>query len=629
MRRTIQWAMAVALLAMVILVIAGLELTRAPSRSSFLPSSGANQTGAAAPVNEAPLNQARRLAALATTPQEQTLSHEAVQLADHEIDLAFAAALRDAAAQPAPTTPKTLQLEQRVKQAQAQVNAEQATVDELTRRAKFAKGVEQATVQSQLQLGQAELELDRDELADAQRDLQLEGGGEEAAIRQMLDEHEKGTTSTGNQASTATTSNASLPTPAASHPGRTRSLLTRLSAWTQVGSERNRIEQARRDALRLAAALGRAHDSLQRTVQSEQTRQTARNSKASAARAPGATASEISSVRQLSRYQQDLTSYDQRIETEKELADVYQRWGALVATNSQAALHRLLRSVFWVLFLLFLAVLADLLISHLFQGLSLDRKRLHTIRSVLHFTTRGIATVLILIVIFGPPQQLATVVGLAGAGLAVALKDFIVAFLGWFVLMGPHGMRPGDWVEINGAQQINGVQGRVIEVGLLFTVILETGNWTDEGHPTGRRVAFMNSFAIEGYYFNFTTSGQWLWDEVQVGLPSGANPYPLLETLQKVAEKETERNVHRAEQEWKQAMSHSGLGSFSATPVIVVHPTEAGLNVVVRYIASADEREEVRLRLYRAAFEILHGTSNDAGALAPAAAIVPSPSNTV
>jgi hypothetical protein len=38
---------------------------------------------------------------------------------------------------------------------------------------------------------------------------------------------------------------------------------------------------------------------------------------------------------------------------------------------------------------------------------------------------------LILLVIFGPPRQLGTILGLAGAGLTVALKDFIVSFFGW------------------------------------------------------------------------------------------------------------------------------------------------------------------------------------------------------
>ena len=119
--------------------------------------------------------------------------------------------------------------------------------------------------------------------------------------------------------------------------------------------------------------------------------------------------------------------------------------------------------------------------------------------------------------------QVGTILGLAGAGLTVALKDFIVGFLGWFVLMGKNGIRLGDWVEING------VTGEVVELGMFRTVLLEIGNWTDSGHPTGRRVTFTNSFAIEGHYFNFSTSGQWLWDELQVILPSGQDPYPIVD----------------------------------------------------------------------------------------------------
>ena len=66
--------------------------------------------------------------------------------------------------------------------------------------------------------------------------------------------------------------------------------------------------------------------------------------------------------------------------------------------------------------------------------------------------------------------------------------------------MGKNGIRIGDWVEING------VAGEVAEIGLFRTSILESGNWTDQGHPTGRRVSFTNSFAIKGQYFNFTTT---------------------------------------------------------------------------------------------------------------------------
>src|SRR5439155_24543197 len=124
---------------------------------------------------------------------------------------------------------------------------------------------------------------------------------------------------------------------------------------------------------------------------------------------------------------------------------------------------------------------------------------------------------------FRSAEPVGTIPGLAGAGLTVALKDFIVGFFGWFVLMGRNGIRLGDWVKING------VTGEVVELGMFHTVLLETGNWTDSGPPTGRRVTFTNSCAIEGHHFNFSTSGRCLWDELTLALVSSQIPSSIVE----------------------------------------------------------------------------------------------------
>ena len=34
-------------------------------------------------------------------------------------------------------------------------------------------------------------------------------------------------------------------------------------------------------------------------------------------------------------------------------------------------------------------------------------------------------------------------------------------------------------------------------------------------------MTFINSFAIRGQYFNFSTAGQWMWDEIKVNVPAG------------------------------------------------------------------------------------------------------------
>jgi hypothetical protein len=91
-----------------------------------------------------------------------------------------------------------------------------------------------------------------------------------------------------------------------------------------------------------------------------------------------------------------------------------------------------------------------------------------------------------------------------------------------------------------------GLFTKPVEINLLRTVLLETGNWTDTGHPTGRKVAFVNTYTIEGHFFNFTTSGQWMWDELKIMVPSNEDPYLLLDAIQKTVAKETEANVEAA-----------------------------------------------------------------------------------
>jgi small-conductance mechanosensitive channel len=245
------------------------------------------------------------------------------------------------------------------------------------------------------------------------------------------------------------------------------------------------------------------------------------------------------------------------------------------------------------------------LIEHFFAGLSLDRKQKTTLQAVLRISVRLILVVVILMMIFGKPDNLSTVVGLTGAGLAVALQDFLLSFLGWFVLMGRHGIRVGDWVEIN-ATAFTGVRGEVIEITLFRTVLLETGNWNESGHLTGRQVAFMNMYAVGGYYFNFSTSGQWLWDELQVAIPRTQDPYPLVEKIRGIVAKATESSTHLAEREWKHVSSRYGTRSFSAQPTVNLKPTSNGVIAIVRYIARADERTAARYSLNHEIVKLFH-----------------------
>ncbi len=611
-----QWITATVLLLLVAAAIAGWVWTRelpAPTDDTATTAGAAGKNAGSKKmsprplVDQRPLQTARRMAAIAGTPEEQALAHEAEKVGDHEVDLAFLDALRTAQENPPPLSPEARQIAARKTKAQQTLKDDQDNIAQLTRKLAAAPEARKDDVQDQIDVAKAQMDLDQDELDDATEDLAQAGGDPQSKIKRLQEEHE------------ASDHNVT-PAGSAVNPDeqdyQAHTLLKAFRAWQALREKKKQLLQAREEAFEKQALLTRRHADLEaRVAKDEQNRDEAKQqAKAFAASGKAATGKTmtrtdysaaakeaVDALKQYTLDQRNLADRGRRLQDEQELADTYANWIALVETRERAALHNLIESLLWILLVLLLAYLASRVIEHRFTGMTAENKRIDTLRSVVKFAAQAIAAIAIAFIIFGMPTQTTTVLGLAGAGLTVAMKDFIVAFFGWFVLMGRNGIRVGDWVEING------VSGEVIEIGLLKTILLETGNWTDAGHPTGRRVSFVNSFAIEGHFFNFTTSGQWMWDELQLTIPSSQDPYAVIDGLQQLVAKETQENAHKAEEEWSHTKTHYKVQSFSATPAVNVRPVGADVQVSVRYITRAYDRHETRKKLYAAVLELMHG----------------------
>src|ERR1022692_944198 len=108
-----------AILGLLLLVLAGvigLVLTRDSGR----PASSTQTPGhRAPPVDEQPLQTARNMAKLVSSWDEQRIAQQALKFADHEVDLAFADALRDATEQPRATSAQSRELYARESKAEA------------------------------------------------------------------------------------------------------------------------------------------------------------------------------------------------------------------------------------------------------------------------------------------------------------------------------------------------------------------------------------------------------------------------------------------------------------------------------------------------------------------------------
>lgn len=523
-------------------------------------------------VDASALETARRLVPLATSADERQLADAAVATADHLLDLSFADALREAAERPAPSTPEVRAAEERLNALASRLIADTAEIARLQAQQPKPGAASDGGSEAALALAQAQLEVDQYDFNAANDALTAAGGNLRARIESLVAAHHAASPSPP----------ASVPSVPLTGPG----LVRLVARWLEIERKDRALATARREVAEALATAARTRGEIAARV-------------AAGAPASASPSDRLAWTRRIAADQRSLTAIDERIATARTLAGHYDDWRALVATQRLIVLHRVLRSLALVAAIGLVLLFVGRWLGAGFARLKLDRRRVETLRTVSTVALQVVAVLVVALVIIGPPTQLGVFLGLAGAGLTVALKDFIVAFVGWLVLMGKNGIRIGDWVEING------VAGEVVELGIFHTVLLETGNWTDSGHPTGRRVTFTNSFAIEGHYFNFSTTGQWLWDELQVVVPTGADLYSVVAAISQKVKDATAEHAREAEAEWRRAAPSRQLTGLSVTPAINVRPVIGGTEIALRYITRASDRFRLRAALYEAAVELL------------------------
>jgi small-conductance mechanosensitive channel len=609
-----QRIIAIVLALLVLASIYGVWATRQP-RTPKRPNAMQQQaTDDKSLVDQTPLKTAQQLAQLATTYQERPLAQEALRLADLDVNLAFDNALRQARLHPPPLSVEAKVCEARLQKAEKLLKADQERAMDISEAQAKATDKKKDALQADLIQAQADIELDRDEVDDARQDLIRAGGDVTDRIDALRKSHEE----------TAKNTPSAIPNGQESvdKPG----LIHRIAEWRQLHQKQMQLWRAKSETEEALAVLSRKHDALDAQIDQEKAAipELSHHSKKAAADAGVAytsaaqrsqedTATLLSKTKEFADNQKVLATFDKRMDTKRELAAVYAQWIETVAAHQRVILNRALLGVAIILVIALIGIYVNSWIDSVIAKVSVDRRQVASLRTVTRVSLQVVALCMILLVLLGPPGQIGTFLGLAGAGLTVALKDFIIAFLGWFVLMGKNGIRLGDWVEING------VTGEVVQIGPFHTVLMETGNWTDSGHPTGRRVTFTNGYAIEGHYFNFSTTGQWLWDELQVVLPAGQDPYPIVDAIHKKVLEATRESGQLAAEEWHKADNSRELSGISVEPAIGVKPVVGGIELSVRYISRATERYKLRAQLYQDIIGLLGGKTGTLPAKLPEA----------
>lgn len=191
-------------------------------------------------------------------------------------------------------------------------------------------------------------------------------------------------------------------------------------------------------------------------------------------------------------------------------------------------------------------------------------------------------------------RSVATIIGLASAGLAIALRDPIVNLFGMFFILWRKPFKVGDRIEVDGNA------GDVIDIRLFNFTILEIGQWVDADQSTGRVRMIPNGILFQRPLANYTKGFPYIWDELSVYLTFESDWAKAKELMQSIADDKGSEFVEQAQENLKMATREYLIIYRKLTPIVYTKVERDGVKLTIRYLTEARRRRGMKQVLWEA-----------------------------
>ena len=230
----------------------------------------------------------------------------------------------------------------------------------------------------------------------------------------------------------------------------------------------------------------------------------------------------------------------------------------------------------------------------------------YRVRKLIAFS--GYAAILLFVSILFEDRlgRLSFAIGVAGAGVAVALQDVLASIAGAFSIGFSRLYTIGDRV------QIGDIRGDVIDIGLLRTTLLETGNWVSKDMYNGRVVRIPNSTVLKGTVFNYSQGFRFVWDEIKTVFTTTSDCQLAREMLLRVAKESIGEYLVEAEASWRAISENFRSENPPLEPTVALVVNGASLEFSVDYVVDYTKRTAMKDRLFT---KIVQEVANSNGRL--------------
>ncbi len=203
--------------------------------------------------------------------------------------------------------------------------------------------------------------------------------------------------------------------------------------------------------------------------------------------------------------------------------------------------------------------------------------------------------------------RLSFALGVAGAGVAVALQDVLASIAGAFSIGFSKLYTVGDRV------QIGDTRGDVIDIGLLRTTLMEVGSWVGRDLYSGRIVRIPNNAVLKNSVFNYSQGFRFIWDQIKVVFSITSDAGLARAMLLRVAHEVIGAYLVEAQNSWNAVSDDYRTENPPIEPVVVLAVNAGSLEFTLNYVVDYVKRSTMQDRLFA---KIVDEVANSKGQLA-------------
>ena len=268
--------------------------------------------------------------------------------------------------------------------------------------------------------------------------------------------------------------------------------------------------------------------------------------------------------------------------------EIYQQKIEDSITQTTDAIKVQMKKLFKIAMIILSILLFSFLLKYFAKKTVKDNERYYMANKGINFFNLVLIALVLLFSFLENATYLVTVLGFASAGIAIAMKDLFMSFLGWLVIVFGGSFHVGDRVKVY--KGVHSYVGDIVDISFLRMTILEDITFTTvmENKRAGRIIFIPNNYIFTELIANYTHGKiKTVWDGVELLISFDSNHKKATHIVREIVKKYSKGYTDISRKQLNALRNQYSLKNINVEPRIYTFIEKSGIRVSCWYMTNS------------------------------------------